>query len=262
MKRYIYIALFVVLVIWILRIAYRDARDKKGYVLKRGDTYAEVLPKIKNDYRFLFRIASDKSVYKAFSHTDYDNTLLFGDDILMYIGTGPHLDDELGLFKDRNTGESHRIHFNSYINPFSYAKLLIKGVGNSMEKHVVRRYAVDGRRDFRGIDWGLTAAVLIAYAITRPIIFFIPKEQTLADRFGYAFEDIPLFAKRETILGVLGDPAYVDAESGVEYYDRFGFMGIAYSNEIVNAVFSKKMLDYRITCKQGGLEFQKVIDSR
>ena len=88
---------------------------------------------------------------------------------------------------------------------------------------------------------------------------------SLTNMLGFDSGRISIDARKKDVIGSLGHPVYVDTESGVEYYGRFEFLdnenqliGIAYSNGVVNAVFSDKMLDPRIIYKCTGLDYMEI----
>lgn len=231
-------------------------------VLRRGDSYIDQVEVIKNEFCFLFRIKIDCDIYNVFGHRDTYDVLIFKDGRLEYIGNDVNGRVVCGKFLEKDSGRVYRINHRQYMNPLTHARLLVGRLGES-KGHICVPPAVEGGGAHK-YDWWLTSALIIGKTFgwlaggkTRP-------HNSLTSMLGFDYGRISIDARKKDVIGSLGHPVYVDTESGVEYYGRFEFLdnenqliGIAYSNGVVNAVFSDKMLDPRIIYKCTGLDYME-----
>lgn len=229
-------------------------------VLCRGDCYVDRVEDIKKEFRFLFRIKIDGRIYNAFKHGDTNDVLIFVDDRLEYIGKDGGRGTVCSKFLERDGGRIYRINHRLYFNPLRHASSLVGRIGES-EGCISIPSVVEASVAHKN-DWGLTAALIIGKALGCLVGYETQPRNSLARKLGFDYGCISTDIGKEDVLRSLGCPVYVDAVSGVEYYGQFEFVdnanqliGIAYSNGVVNAVFSDEMLDQRIVYKCHGLDY-------
>ena len=234
----------------------RCCRSNTGVsVIRKGDSYNSAVSLLKDNFRFMFRLNHEGALYAGFRHLDTYDVLIFRNDILAYIGKDVEIPSELGKFKNSENGKVERIHFRRYMNPVVHAESLIGRLVSTRDRLMVHPYPVESYAHGK-IDWGLTCAVMLAKVVATIAGCLGGNHRTFTDVVGFDFGRIPLGFDRKHVLELFGDPVYVDVESNVEYYVKYGdVIGLTCTNGIVKAVFSSAMLDYRITCRYGGLEY-------
>ena len=252
------IVVFIIITIGSIAVCFSPYRDKRVSIIKKGDCYQDRSLIIKENFRFLFRVKRDGDIYVGFVHVDTSAVLVFKNDHLSYIGNDIESSSQLGGFKDVKSGRIYKINYRSYMNPVRHMESLIDQHSQSKEQFAVNPNPVEscGRST---IDWGLTFGAMVAKMVG--VVGKCARGGDCQHRndWEYDYGRFPLGSSRKHMLELIGNPTYVDGESGVEYYDQYGLL---YANDIVEAIFSPEMLDYRITCKYAGLEFQGTIDSR
>lgn len=241
--------------------------ERTNVVLCYGDRYADRVEVLENEFCFLFRIKIDCDIYSGFGHRDTDDVLIFKDGRLEYIGNDVNGRVVSGKFLEKDSGRVYRINHRQYMNPLTHARLLVGRLGES-KGHICVPSAVEGGGAHK-YDWWLTSALIIGktFGIIGKTFGWLAGGKTrsrnsLTSMLGFDYGRISIDARKKDVIGSLGHPVYVDTESGVEYYGRFEFLdnenqllGIAYSNGVVNAVFSDRMLDPRIIYKCAGLNY-------
>ncbi len=261
-------ALFWLLIFFGVMITFRCCEDRRTVmVIRRGDSYADRVEVIQKEFCFLFRTKIDCVVYNGFRHRDTSDVLIFKDGRLEYIGKDVEGLTVCSKFLEKDSGKVYRMNHRQYSNPLRHARLLVGRLGES-KGYICVPSAVEGS-GARKYDWWLTSALTIGKTlgiIGKTFSWLVGGEtrprNSLASALGFDYGRISIDAVKKDVISSLGQPVYVDAESGVEYYGRFAFMdnenqllGIAYSNGVVNAVFSDKMLDPRIIYKCAGLDY-------
>mgnify|MGYP003290628847 CR=1 FL=1 len=239
--------------------------ERTNVVLCYGDRYADRVEVLENEFCFLFRIKIDCDIYSGFGHRDTYDVLIFKDGRLEYIGNDVNGRVVCGKFLEKDSGRVYRINHRQYMNPLTHARLLVGRLGES-KGHICVPSAVEGAHKY---DWWLTSALIIGktFGIIGKTFGWLAGGKTqprnsLTSMLGFDYGRISIDALEKDVIDSLGHPVYVDTESGVEYYGRFEFLdnenqllGIAYSNGVVNAVFSDRMLDPRIIYKCAGLNY-------
>lgn len=252
------IVLFIIITVGAIAVCFSPYLDKRVTILKKGDCYQDISLIIKENFRFLFRAKRDGAIYVGFVHVDTSPVLVFRNDHLSYIGKDIERTYRLGGFKDVKSGRIFKINYRSYMNPVRHMESLIDQHGQSKEQFVVNPDPVESYGSGT-IDWGLTFGFMVAKLVGAVGKCKRGGDCQLRDYWEYDYSRFPLGSSRKHMLELIGDPTYVDGESGVEYYDQYGLL---YVNDVVEAIFSLRMLDYRITCKHSGFEFQGTIGTR
>ena len=260
--------LFWLLIFLGVMVTFRCCKSERtNVVLCYGDSYADRVEVLKNEFCFLFRIKIDCDIYNVFGHRDTSDVLIFKDGRLEYIGkdvNGPVVCDK---YMEKDSGKVWRICYQQYMNPLTHARLLVGRLGES-KGHICVPSMVEGGGAYKYDRW-LTFALIIGktFGIIGKTFGWLAGGKTrprnsLTSMLGFDYGRISIDAWKKDVIGSLGHPVYVDTESGVEYYGRFEFLdndrqllGIAYSNGVVNAVFSDRMLDPRIIYKCAGLNY-------
>lgn len=255
--------LFWLLLFFSVMVAFLCCKDgRTEVVLRCGDGYADRVEVIKKEFCFLFRIKIDCDIYNGFRHRDTHDVLIFKNGRLEYIGKYGDGRTVCSRFLERDSGRVYRINHRQYLNPLRHARFLVSRVGES-KGHICVSSTVEGS-GAQKYDWWLTSALIIGKTFGCIVGGEARHSNSLTSMLGFDYGCISMSAEKKDVLSSLGRPVYVDVESGVEYYGRFAFMdnenqliGIAYSNGVVNAVFSDKMLDPRIIYKCAGLDYME-----